>query len=301
MTHKALRLILFETIFQKELISMLYESFMSKQLAEGIVKLKTAFSSTYKRNSHLHEVIPVSSSKLLPINEDDLKKLHEFATNNPIYSNYYEDEISNIRCRVYEGDINNYWLDSIKHDTSYAPFYPTWILSDYALASTVKNLNVKEVVDIGSGDGRIAYCAQVIGIKSYGIEIDENLVTLQKNISSKTNVDFNAQVADATQFDYTKLELSNPAFFIGGLPEIGEILANSVISNVTSIPNLKENSTFVLTGTNSVRNTSRDHSKWGWGLTIDNFSLKVSETITLPTQWTVDQPIDTPYVFTTTV
>ena len=269
-------------------------------LADSIIKLKTEFASAYKGNSHLHEVIPVSSSELLPINEDDLKRLHAFATNNPIYSNYYETEISGVTCRVYEGDINNYWLDSIKHDTSYAPFYPTWILSAYALASTVKNLNIKEVVDIGSGDGRIAYCAQAIGIKSHGIEIDENLVTLQKDISSKTGIDFSVQIGDATQFDYTTLELSNPAFFIGGLPEVGEILANSVIGNVVAIPNLKENSTFVLTGTNSVRKTSRDHSKWGWGLTIDNFGLKVSRTVTLPTRWTVDQPVDTPYVFTTT-
>jgi len=269
-------------------------------LADGIIKLKTEFVSTYKGNSHLHEVIPVSSSELLPINEDDLKRLHEFATNNPIYSNHYETEIKGVTCRVYEGDINNYWLDSIKHDTSYAPFYPTWILSAYALAQNAKEIGISEVVDIGSGDGRIAYCAQAIGIKSYGIEIDENLVTLQKDISLKTGVNFRSQVGDATQFDYSALELSKPAFFIGGLPEIGEILANSVIGNVMSIPNLKKSSIFVLTGTNSVRATSRDHSKWGWGLTINNFNLNVSKTVTLPTRWTMDQPMDTPYVFTTT-
>jgi len=271
---------------------------MTENLANGIVKIKTEFAHTYKGKSHVHEVIPNVSSELLPIPENDLMSLHNFAKNNPIYSNSFEMKIKNIDCIVYEGDINNYWLDSIKHDTSYSPFYPTWILSAYALADAVKKMNVLEAVDIGSGDGRIAYCTQVIGIKSYGIEIDENLVDLQKTISSKTNVSFSAQVSDATQFDYQSLGLMHPAFFIGGLPEVGEILANSVISNVKSIPHLIENSVFVLTGTNSLRNTSRDHSKWGWGLTIDNFGLKVNKTITLPTRWTIDQSEDTPYVFT---
>ena len=50
-----------------------------------------------------------------------------------------------------------------------------------------------------------------------------------------------------------------------------------------------------------MRKNSREVSKWGWGLVIDNFGLEVIKTITLPTRWTVDQPIDTPYVFTTRV
>ena len=273
---------------------------MNETLANEIVEIKKEFVRKYEGNSHLYEVIPSDSSGILTINPTDLEALHNFAKNNPIYSNSFEMKVRDTNCIVYEGDINNYWLDSIKHDTSYAPFYPTWILSAYALAQNAKEIGISEVVDIGSGDGRIAYCAQAIGIKSYGIEIDENLVTLQKDISLKTGVNFRSQVGDATQFDYSALELSKPAFFIGGLPEIGEILANSVIGNVMSIPNLKKSSIFVLTGTNSVRATSRDHSKWGWGLTINNFNLNVSKTVTLPTRWTMDQPMDTPYVFTTT-
>ena len=272
---------------------------MENTLAKGIVEIKKEFVKQYDGNSHLHEVIPTDSSDLLPIESTDLQLLHSFAKNNPIYSNSFEMSINDVNCIVYEGDINNYWLDSIKHDTSYAPFYPTWILSAYALAKQAKELGITESVDIGSGDGRIAYCCQVLGIDAHGIEIDENLVELQKTIEAKTKVNFKPKVADATQFDYSILNLHKPGFFIGGLPEVGEILANSVIEKVTSITELEKSTVFVLTGTNAVRKTSREHTQFGWGVLIQNFGLDVITTLTLPTRWTIDQPIDTPYVFVT--
>ena len=270
-------------------------------LAKAIITLKTKFAQTYQGNSHIHEAIPLSSSALLTIDENDLDMLHKFATCNPIYYNSFEMEIMGIPCRVYEGDINEYWLNSIKHDTSYAPFYPTWILSAYALGLETKKLGFDKVVDIGSGDGRISYCAKIVGLESFAIEIDEQLVKLQNDIASQTGVNFNPIHSDATKFDYQSLKLNRPAFFISGLPEMGEMLANSVIDTVVSIPNLKNSATFVLTGSHQMRKNSRDVSKWGWGLVIDNFGLEVIKTITLPTRWTVDQPIDTPYVFTTSV
>ena len=266
-------------------------------LAKTIVSLKEKFAKEYQGNSHIHEVIPTSSSELFSIDENDLKMLHKFATCNPIYYNSFEMKILDVSCTVYEGDINQYWLDSIKHDTSYAPFYPTWILSAYALCLETKKLGFEQVIDIGSGDGRISYCAKVVGLESYAIEIDENLVELQKEIASKTGINFNPKHADATKFEYSSLKLSNPALFISGLPEMGEMLANNVISTIKAIPNLKETAAFVLTGSHQMRKNARDTSKWGWGVVIENFGLKVIKTLTLPTRWTVDQPIDTPYVF----
>jgi hypothetical protein len=105
-------------------------------------------------------------------------------------------------------------------------------------------------------------------------------------------------MADATQFDYTSIELSQPIFFISGLPEVGEMLANNVISRITSMPDLKVSPIFVFTGSHVMRKDSRDKSKWGWGQVIDHFKLDVIKTITLPTYWTLDQPIDTPFIFT---
>ena len=253
-----------------------------------------------KGSSHIHEIIPTLPESL-SVDKHELEMLHKFAENNSIYSDSYEMDILDTVCKVYHGDVNNYWLDSIKHDTSYAPFYPIWILSAYALALESKNLGAKQIIDIGSGDGRIAYCAKVVGLQSYGIEIDENLVSLENKISSNTGIDFKPIVADATQFDYTSLELYQPIFFISGLPEIGEMMVNNVISKIIAIPDFKMNPIFVFTGSHVMRKDSRDKSKWGWGQVIDHYNLEVVKTITLPTYWTLDQPVDTPFIFTRTM
>jgi len=273
---------------------------MNETLVEAIVTLKTEFMKRNEGGSHIQEIMPTLPESL-SIDEHELEMLHKFAESNSIYSDSYEMNILDTVCKVYQGDVNNYWLDSIKHDTSYAPFYPIWILSAYALALESKNLGVKQIIDIGSGDGRIAYCAKVAGLESYGIEIDENLVSLEKKIVLSTKIDFKPMMADATQFDYTSIELSQPIFFISGLPEVGEMLANSVISRIMSMPDLKASPIFVFTGSHVMRKDSRDKSKWGWGQVIDHFKLDVIKTITLPTYWTLDQPIDTPFIFTRSV
>ena len=269
-------------------------------LSKAITTLKSEFMKNNKTSSHIYEIIPALTESFF-INEHDLDMLHKFAESNSIYTNSYEINILDTLCKVYQGDVNNYWLDSIKHDTSYAPFYPVWILSAYALALESKNLGVQQVIDIGSGDGRIAYCAKIMGLKSYAIEIDENLVRLENEISISTKIDFKPVVADATQFDYASLELSQPTFFISGLPEIGEMLANNVIPRITSMPTLKTNPVFVFTGSHIMRKDSRDKSKWGWGKVMERYNLEVIKTVTLPTYWTVDQPVDTPFIFTRSV
>ena len=270
---------------------------MDETLAKTIVTLKTEFMKRNESTSHIHEIIPTLSESF-SVNKDELAMLHKFAEHNSIYSSSYEMKVLDTVCNVYQGDVNSYWLDSIKHDTSYAPFYPIWILSAYALALESKNIGAKQIIDIGSGDGRIAYCAKVAGLESCAIEIDKNLVELQNKIVSNTGIDFNPMVVDATQFDYASLELSQPAFFISGLPEVGEMLANNVIPKIMSIPDLKVSPIFVFTGSHIMRKDSRDKSKWGWGKVIEHFNLEVINTVTLPTYWTLDQAIDTPFIFT---
>ena len=270
---------------------------MNDTFAKAVVTLKAEFMKRNESTSHIYEIIPTSHESF-SIDEHELEMLHKFAENNSIYAGSYEMKILDVVCKVYHGDVNNYWLDSMKHDTSYAPFYPVWILSAYVLALQSKSLGAKQIIDIGSGDGRIAYCAKVAGLQSYGIEIDENLVSLEKKIALNTKIDFKPIVADATQFDYTSIELTQPIFFISGLPEVGEMLANTVISRIMSIPDLKVSPIFVLTGSHVMRKDSRDKSKWGWGKVIECYNLKVIKTVTLPTYWTLDQPIDTPFIFT---
>src|ERR687896_1092148 len=268
-------------------------------IPEAVSLLKSQFVRAYKnKRSLLSEVIPLTYSESLPIRKDVLQSLHKFVLANSIYVSSHDARISGSPCRIYEGDINNYWLSSKKYDTSYQPFYPTWMLSAFTLALEAKSYGFDQLIDIGSGDGRIAYCASLLGMDSYGIEIDYDLVALQKTILSSTSVTFNAIRADATRFDYGSLDLSKPIFFISGLPEMGEMLANSVIRQVLSVEKIKYNAGFNFMGSHVMKSLTRDRTGWGWGNIIANFGLKFIGTITLPTLWTTDQIQDTAYVYT---
>lgn len=244
-------------------------------------------------------MIPKASSDLIPIKSQILEKLHLYAQANPIYYNSYEMELLDIPCIVYEGDINSYWINSIKHDVSNQPFYPTWILSAYAVAAESKNQGAVQIIDIGSGDGRIAYCGKILGLESYGIEIDESLVQLQQQIAKKTGISFGIKNNDANEFDYQVLGLTKPVFFIGGLPEMGEMLAKSIIKKIFSYEDIKNETMFVFMGSFQLKQFSRSTEKWGWGFVIDESGLDVKKVLVLPTSWTMDQQKDTPYVFTT--
>ena len=150
---------------------------------------------------------------------------------------------------------------------------------------------------IRDSDGRIAYCGKVLGLDSISIEIDENLVSMQENLSKNTGIDFNPVCSDATIYDFKKIPSKKSIFVIGGVPEIGEVLAESVIQNALESSHI-DNSSFVLTGSHSHREFSRDRTHFGWGTSIRKFELTVVSTISLPTYWTMDQEFETPYVFT---
>jgi hypothetical protein len=269
---------------------------MNYSMPLAVAKLKSEFMNDYNGRSMLSEVVPLSSSKDLSIDNSVLQSLHHFARANPIYVRSYDTKVAGIACRAYEGDINSYWLSSKKYDTSYQPFYPTWMLSAFALAYGAKTLGFTDLIDVGSGDGRVAYCGSLLGMKSYGIEIDSDLVQLQDSISSTTGVRYGAIRADATRFDYRVLSLSRPMFFISGLPEMGEMLANSVIEQIASIKGLDAGFNFM--GSHTMKSLSRDHTRWGWGNVIANYGLEHLGTVTLPTLWTADQSVDTAYVYT---
>src|SRR5919206_1403036 len=181
-------------------------------VSRSIVKLKNEFIKIHKPRSVVYEIIPLSYSHTLPIENRTLSQLNKFAEMNSIYYRSTDINVLGVPCRSYEGDINDYWLSSKKYDANYQPFYPTWILSAYALSLYAKRLGFKEAVDIGSGDGRIAYCSKLLGMKSIGIEIDSDLVKLQHKISNSTNIKYRILNEDATTVEYCKLNLSKPMF-----------------------------------------------------------------------------------------
>jgi len=272
---------------------------MLSEVIKNLVKVKQDFAKNYVGHAHIQEVIPVHTSKQFPIDEEHLEIMHTFAKKNPIYFNSYEQKILDISCIVYEGDINDYWLNSIKHGTSCQPFYPTWIMSAYVLVSVAKKLGYTELVDIGSGDGRIAFCGKFLELDSFSVEIDDVLVELQKTIVKDTNQNFNPICGDALEIDYSEFKLKQPVFFIGGLPQMGgDILATSIIEKINSNTILKKNTSLVFAGTHAKRELSGNISNGGWSSLIEKHDLKVLDTISLPTIWTFDQSIETPYIYT---
>ncbi|MBA4718450.1 MAG: hypothetical protein HRO68_04920 [Nitrosopumilus sp.] len=272
---------------------------MLDELVKNLVLVKQDFAKNYTGSAHIQEVIPASVSKEFPIDKHHLKMLHDFAQKNPIYYNSIEKKIAEIPCVVYEGDINEYWLNSIKHGSSCQPFYPTWIMSAYVMASIAKKLGYNELVDIGSGDGRIAFCGKILELIPYSIEIDDVLVKLQETISKSTNQNFNPKCKDALEFDYSQLQLTHPVFFIGGLPQTGgDILATNIIDKINCISNLSQNTGLVFVGSNSKRQLSSNLDNGGWSSIIEKHNLNIVDTVSLPTIWTFDQTIEAPYIFT---
>ena len=272
---------------------------MIERIAKNLVNLKQEFAKKYDGSSHIQEVIPLTESRLFPFPVEHLDKLHLFASNNPVYYNYYEQKIGDTLCMVYEGDINKYWLNSIQYGSSRAPFSPTWILSAFLGAMVAKDLGSKEIIDIGSGDGRIAYCGKILGLESYSIEIDQMLVDLQEKIVKKSGIDFHRFCSDATNFDYDKLEVNNPAFFIGGLAQMGgNSLANPILEKISSKNEIKSKTTMVFAGTYSKKYAPDGSNLAGWGLLISKHNLKLITTVLLPTVWAFREPDETPYLFT---
>ncbi len=269
---------------------------MIEKLAKNLVNLKKQFVSDYDGTSQIQELIPISKSDLFPIDEHELNLLHEFATKNPIYYNSFEKVIDDVSCIVYEGDINKYWLNSIQHDSSHAPFSPTWIMSGYVMSLFAKEHGYSEIIDIGSGDGRIAYCGGVLGMKSYSIELDDMLVNLQKSLT--TNINFNPNCFDAIQFDYLSLNLTKPLFFIGGLAQMGGLeLATGVLNRVKSNFNLWSKTGWSFAGTLSKKYAADPKNKAGWGSFIEKSGLQLIQNISLPTAWSFHESDETQYVF----
>jgi len=269
---------------------------MIERLAENLVNLKKEFTSNYVGTSQIQELIPISNSESFPIEQSELNLLHEFAIKNPIYYNSFEKIIDNVSCVVYEGDINKYWLNSIQHDSSHAPFSPTWIMSGYILSLFAKENGYSQIIDIGSGDGRIAYAGKILGMESYSIELDSMLVDLQKSLT--TNINFNPNCYDAIQFDYSSLTLTKPLFFIGGLAQMGGLeLATGVLNKIKSNSYLWNNSGWSFAGTLSKKYSADPKNNAGWGSFIENNSLHVIENISLPTAWSFHESDETQYVF----
>ena len=266
-------------------------------LAQYLVKLKNEYLDEFHSYNHIREFIPVANHQSL-FDKRILEKLHTFFIYNKIYYKQQGLTLSNIPCTSYEGDVNQFWLSSKKYDTSYQPFLPTWGLSALVMILVAKDLGFENIIDIGSGDGRLIFCGSILGLYSIGVEIDKDLCDLQNKISLSSNVKYKVINCDSNSIDYSKFKLENTIIFISALPDSGEILSYSILNHLKKYKAKLHNVGITLMGSHTHRRYSQDKSMWGWGKFIDDSGLKIVKCISLPSSWTLDEKKETPYLFT---
>lgn len=231
------------------------------------------------------------------------RTLLDFASANAIYGGdggIRRAGVGGVPCTVLTADINRLWLGSVRDARSLAPFSPTWLATAYELASYAACGGFTEAVDVGSGDGRIAYCAAALGIRSHSVELSGSLASLQRTISGRTGVRIDVRHADASEFDYASLGLSRPAFFVGGLAQMGGgALAGGAMAYAASeLPD--GGAMFALPGTLSPKYAADPHSMAGWGQHLCGAGMRVGRIEMLPTAWTLGEADATPYLYART-
>lgn len=268
-------------------------------LADLVTGLKKTYNKSHGFSGFPYEILPLNCLNISGIDKILISKLDEFACCNPIFTSQKEIDINNCICKVFTCEVIEYWLSSKKYDSCYQPFYPTWLISSLIISISAKLLGFTEIIDIGSGDARVPYCGTLVGLRGISVELDANLVELQRRIISSTGVEFEILNIDACVADFKGMNLSKPMFLISALPEQGEVLAEAVMGNLIQHKFSSTNLGFTLTGSHTMKQYSRDLNLYGWGQFIDEHKLSILDCITLPTMWTNDQCIDTPFVFLT--
>jgi hypothetical protein len=270
---------------------------MFEKILINFLETKRKYIQNFKPPNIIAEIIPTEVTDLFPIDKQILAKIHQFVSNNPIYFKRTNILINNINFISYEGDVNDFFLSSKKYDTNYQPFYPTWMLSAFLLCLKAKELGFTEIIDIGAGDGRISYCGSLLNLRSIGIELDSSLSELQNDLCKKTNINFEIVNGDASTFDFAKLNLSKPLFFVSGLPEMGEMFVDNLI-NTTLKNNFLSFGVVFLGSINNKRKFVKDDTLYGWGEIIKRNNLKIIKEINLPTHWTNDNNSESKYLIT---
>lgn len=268
------------------------------RISENLTKARKVYFNRIISKSIISEIIPNHYSESFPINNQLLDKLHKFVNHNPIYFKKTNVLINDIEFTSYEGDVNTFYLNAKKYDTSYQPFYPTWILSALLICERLRvdDMKCKEIIDIGSGDGRIPFCGALLGLYSIGLELDHSLTQLQRRISESTKVPFEIINADGTDYDFSNQELSRPCFIISALPEMGEMFVENIIKRIKE--KRIESFVIIFLASSVKRRFANDMSHFGWGRIMEKNNLKINDSLNLPTHWTNDNADETIYLFT---
>lgn len=210
--------------------------------------------------------------------------LRGFAESSPMYRVLRDEG----EYRWYEADVNAHWLESTSHGASLAPFSPTWLLSALAIAERASKLGYREMVDVGSGDGRVAFCASLMGMRAWSVEIDPGLARAQEELQVRTGRRFEVVCADAARLDYS-MDMQRPVFAVGGLAQMG---ASGMAEPARE---QRPDAGFVLAGTRAPKYGGKEPA--GWGGFLERAGLRVTSELRLPTAWTAGEPEGTPYLF----
>ncbi len=212
-----------------------------------------------------------------------------------MYGSIAERDVAGTACLACEGETDRLWLGSVRNPGCRAPFSPTWLASAYEMALEARRLGCREAVDVGSGDGRIAYCAAALGMRAHSVELDRRLAAVQREAAAAAGARLDVIEADGTGVDYRSLGLSRPAFFIGGLAQMGgDALAAAVIRGMGDALG---GSVVVMPGTRSPKYAPDPSGMAGWGSTVAAGRMRAVRTTVLPTAWTNGEPDATPYLF----
>lgn len=262
-------------------------------LATFIVELKKDYQDKFNVGRIPYEILPLDCP-FTEINEH-LPKLNEFAVKNPIFYGDKEANILGSQCKILSCELTEYWIHSKKYDACYQPFYPTWLFSALVFCLAAKSIGFLEIVDIGSGDARVPYCGAVLGLRTISVELDSDLTALQRQMIGSTGVEFEIINDDACTTNFRASSLSRPIFLLSGLPEHGDFLAENVISNLGLLE--ARSIGFALMGSHSMKKYTKDSTVYGWGQFIEQHNMRVLDCLTLPTMWTNELQVDTPFIF----
>lgn len=267
---------------------------MTGALEAWLAALRAGLGAGRPPAGRFSEAVPLSAPPGVPAGEGHLARLRGFASANEIYYSSRRERVAGADCAVYEGDVNRFWLGSVGHAASRAPFSPTWLMSAYALAAAARGMGCRRAVDVGSGDGRIAYCADMLGLEAVSVEVDGALAALQEGIASSTGSRMRVACADAAGLGYGGR--GPTAFFVGGLAQMGgEALAAAALAGAGG--SLAPGSVAVLAGTLSPKYPAGGGPPAGWGEFMRGAGLEQAARMDLPTAWTEGEPDATPYLF----
>ena len=77
-----------------------------------------------------------------------------------------------------------------------------------------KDLGFKNMIDVGSGEGRLRFCGSILGLNSIGVKIDKDQCDIQNEISQFSNVKSKVINCDSNSIDYSQFKLKNTIIFI---------------------------------------------------------------------------------------